>query len=100
MNRHSTRLKAADDSAWPIRVCVVVPESGFAGAGIDPHAWLTKNLGLGGYALHPAGRTSSDVVAIYFRSFQDMQRFFEAFPTLHLADDTASPLYQSPHKQR
>lgn len=100
MSRRTTPQKNADDSAWPIRVCVVVPGAGFAGAGIDPHAWLTKNLGLGGYALHPAGRISRDVMALYFRTLQDMQRFFEAFPTLQLADDTASPLYQSPHKPR
>ena len=100
MNRRSPPQKIADDMAWPIRVCIVVPGVGFSGAGIDPHAWLIKELGLGGFAWHSAGRMSRDVSAVYFRTLSDLQRFLDAFPTLQLADDTGSPLYQSPNARR
>ena len=97
MNRRSLPQKIADDRAWPIRVYVVVPGNGFSGAGIDPHAWLIKEVGLGGFAWHSAGRVSRDVSEIYFRTLEDVQRFLDAFPTLQLADDTGSPFYQSPN---
>ena len=97
MNRRSVAQKTADDRAWPIRVYVVVPGTGFSGAGIDPHAWLIKELGLGGFAWHSAGGMSRDVLAIYFRTLADLQRFLDAFPTLALGDDTGSPFYQSPN---
>ena len=100
MNRRSAAQKTADDRAWPIRVYVVVPGSGFSGAGIDPHAWLIKELGLGGFAWHSAGRMSRDVLAIYFRTLADLQRFLDAFPKLALGDDTGSPFYQSPNARR
>ena len=97
MNRRSVAQKIADDRALPIRVYVVVPWTGFSGAGIDPHAWLIKDLGIGGFAWHSAGRMSRDVLAIYFRTLADLQRFLDAFPTLQLGDDTGSPFYQSPN---
>ena len=100
MSRRSTPQKAVDDRSWPIRICIVVPGSGFSGAGIDPHSWLIKELGLSGFAYHSAGRMSRDVSAVYFRTLQDAQRFFDAFPTLQLADDTTSPLYTSPYAQK
>ena len=100
MSRRSTPQKAVDDRSWPIRVCIVVPGSGFSGEGIDPHSWLIKELGLSGFAYHSAGRMSRDVSAVYFRILQDAQCFFDAFPTLQLADDTTSPLYTSPYAQK
>jgi hypothetical protein len=100
MNRRTSPQKTADEKAWPIRVCVIVPETGFSGAGIDPHAWLVREFGYGGFALHSAGRIGRDAVAIYFRTLVDVQRFFDAFPTVQLADDTASPLYHSPYVRR
>ena len=100
MTQRSAPQRIADDRAWPIRVCVVVPGTGFSGAGIDPHGWLIKKLGLGGFAWHSAGRASRDVVAIYLRTLADVQGLFDAFPALQLADDTTSPLYQSPHARR
>ena len=100
MSRRSTPQKAFDDRSWPIRVCIVVPGSGFSGAQIDPHAWLVKELGLSGFAYHSAGRMSQNVAAVYFRTLQDAQRFFDAFPALQLADDTTSPLYTSPYAQK
>ena len=100
MTRRSSSQKIADDKAWPIRVCIVVPGNGFSGAQIDPHAWLIKELGLVGFAFHSAGRPSRDVAAIYFHNLADLRQFFDAFPTLQLADDTGSPLYQSPNVRR
>lgn len=100
MSRRSTQQKIVDDLAWPIRVCVVVPGNGFSGARIDPHAWLIRELGIGGFAWHSAGRMSRDVSAVYLRTLGDLQRFLEAFPTLQLADDTGSTLYQSPNARR
>ena len=96
MNRRSVAQKIADDRVWPIRVYVVVPGNGFSGAGIDPHAWLIKELGLAGFAWHATGRMSDHVAAVYFRTLPDLQRFLDAFPTLQLADGTGSPLYHSP----
>lgn len=100
MNRRSSPQKTADDLAWPIRVCIVVPGGGFSSAKIDPHAWLVKELGLGGFAWHSAGRVTRDVSAVYFRTLPDLQRFLDAFPSLGLADDTGSPLYQSPNARK
>lgn len=68
--------------------------------GIDPETWLSKELGLGGFASHAAGRPTRDVHAYYFRSVADLVKFFDAFPALQLADDTTSPLYQSPYVRR
>ncbi|MGV8952401.1 MAG: hypothetical protein ACOH2M_14940 [Cypionkella sp.] len=93
MTRRNTPQKIADEKTWPIRICVVVPGAGFSGEGIDRHAWFVKELGLGGFAIHPAGGPSGDVTALYFRTLADAGGFFEAFPTLRLAEDTASPLY-------
>ena len=100
MDRRSTPQKIADDMTWPIRVCVVVPGSGFSGAEINPQAWLIKELGLDGFAWHSAGRMSRDVSAVYLRKLPDLQRFLDAFPTLQLADDTGSPVYRSPDARR
>ena len=100
MSRRSTPQKTVDDRSRPIRICIVVPGDGFSGAGIDPHSWLIKELGLSGFAYHSTARMSRDVLAVYFRTLQDAQRFFDAFPTLQLADDTSSPLYTSPYAQR
>jgi hypothetical protein len=100
MTRRNTPQRIADEKAWPIRVCVIVPGSGFSGESIAPQAWLVKELGLGGFAIHPAGRPSRDVAALYFRTLADASRFLNPFPTLQLADDTTSPLYQTPHYRR
>lgn len=39
-------------------------------------------------------------MAIYLRTLADVQSLFEAFPALQHADDTTSPLYQSPNARR
>jgi hypothetical protein len=61
---------------------------GFAGAGIDPHQWLTKQHGAGGYAWHSAGSSSRDVAALYFRQIGDAAAFFDAFPQIELAAES------------
>jgi hypothetical protein len=88
MTRRSTPARDAAEKTWPIRVCIRVPGLGFSGAGIDPHRWLTKELGAQGYEMHSAGRPRSDATAIYFRTLEDAARFLAAFPMIELADNT------------
>lgn len=92
MSCRSTPAKVAADKAWPIQVYIRVPSLGFAGAGIDPHRWLTRELGPHGYALHSAGHARSESAAAYFRTLEDAARFLAAFPSLELADDTSPAL--------
>jgi hypothetical protein len=61
---------------------------GFSCAGVDPHQWLTKRLGAGGYAWHSAGSLSRDVAALYFRQIEDAAAFHAAFPQIELANET------------
>jgi hypothetical protein len=88
MTRRSNPTRDLAEKTWPIRVCIRVPELGFAGAGIDPHRWLTKELGPQGHAMYSAGRPRSESTAVYFRTLEDAASFLAAFPTLELADDT------------
>lgn len=89
MTRRPNPARDLAEKTWPIRVCIRVPSLGFAGAGIDPHRWLTKELGSQGYAMHSAGRARSESTAVYFRTLEDAARFLAAFPSLELADDTS-----------
>lgn len=88
MSRRSTPAKVAADKAWPIRVYIRVPSLGFSGAGIDPHRWLSKQLGPDGYAWHSAGSPTRDVAALYFRQIGDAAAFLAAFPQIELAAES------------
>lgn len=88
MTRRSIPARDFAEKTFPIRVCIRVPELGFAGARIDPHQWLTQQLGANGYAWHSASRPKRDVSARYFRSIEDAARILAAFPSIELADDT------------
>jgi len=90
MTRRSPPPKATADRTYPLVGYFRVPGDGTAGAGIDPHNWLQRNLGTGRYELYAAGRLSRDVMAIYFRRVADLVAFAEAHPTLELADDVGN----------
>ena len=88
MSRRAPPAKMAADKVWPIRVFIRVPSLGFSGVGIDPHQWLTKQLGPDGYALHSAGSPTRDVAAVYFRQIGNAAAFLAAFPKIELASAT------------
>ncbi|MEO0498966.1 MAG: hypothetical protein AAF205_00215 [Pseudomonadota bacterium] len=97
MVRRSTPQKKIDDGAFPIRVCLFVPEKGFGRDGDRAHAWLRDNLGWMEFAWHAAGGFPQDSVGLYFRRLADAQAFLDAFPHFELADTTRSSSYTSPY---
>lgn len=91
MARRSTSRSKVDDATFPIRVRLVVPETGF-GTRIDVMlAWL-RALPDDFYAWHSGGSGGSawavrDAVYVYFRSIDHAHGFVHAFPELELCDD-------------
>lgn len=96
MTRRSTPQKKIDDLAFPIRVKIVVPGSGFGIRLIDAHAWLRDNLPKLGFAQHAATGFHPHATAFYFRRIEDATRFLEAFPDFDLADTVAGATYTAP----
>lgn len=79
MTQRSTPQRVVDDRAFPIRVNIVTPGSGF-GQRMDVYlAWL-KQLGPEGSAWH------SD--RLYFRSLDAAAHFFAYFPEVVMSDYT------------
>ncbi len=79
----STRQPKIDDSAFPIRILVLVPEQGFAslGPGHDPHRWLMRHISAGEFAWHSGGRNPyfmQDHVAVYFRTIEAASLFLRS----------------------
>lgn len=92
MARHRSQSRAKiDDQAFPIRVRVKVPETGY-GTMIDAMiAWLRTNAE-GAHAWHPGGSgggqwTVCSTNFLYFRAIDAAQQFLAAFPGLELCDD-------------
>ncbi len=76
----------SDDSAFPVRVLIAVPERGFQLRLGDMNNWLDREVGRGNYAHHGSGRRLPDASAFYFRTTEAAFRFTEAFPDLALDD--------------
>ena len=97
MVRRTPPQKLVDDAAFPVRMMVLVPSDGF---GVQFHAdfttWLDREVGRADYAQHPAQGLGERVLAFYFRRPTPAARFLRTFPTLVLADGTASAAYASP----
>lgn len=96
----STPQAKLDEAAFPVRILVVVPETGFDRKLTEMSAWLTAHVGRGNYANHGGGRRIMrddmvDAAAFYFRDARLAAEFVEAFD-LQLADGTTSPSYSSP----
>jgi hypothetical protein len=85
MARHTYPKLRTDDLAYPIRVKVVVPGTGFGGMLDEMNAWLAANASA--TAHHPAQSSAAlHASAIYFRAIEDAEAFLAAFPKLILAD--------------
>ena len=100
MSKRSTKQQKIDDNAFPVRIVVIVPPSGFGTLLSDMVKWLDQHVGRGKYALHSAGRRVvdngiADTTAFFFVSPRAAAEFFEAFP-IQLADGTTSVSYFSP----
>ncbi len=92
------RQAKKDAQAWPVTVRVIVPVGGFHSLGCecDVHRWLDREVGRGEFATSPRRSVIGDVFEAHFRTVEMAQRFRDAFPMLHLADETESPLWRSP----
>jgi hypothetical protein len=77
-------------------VKVLAPEGGFGRLLDDAYIWLDREVGRADYAQHPAKMFSEHAVAFHFRDVEPARRFLEAFPSLILADGTATAAYTSP----
>ncbi|MDB6179077.1 SOS response-associated peptidase [Paracoccus sp. Z330] len=98
MTRRSTPQAKIDDSAFPVRVLICVPEMGFGRRSDALHEWLATRIGRGNYAWHGGGRGGTrDRIALYFREPDAASACLTAFPDLELADGTCLPGYSSPY---
>lgn len=96
MTRRSTPQAKLDEAAFPVRLRIHVPETGFGGLITDLQGWLEKNAPEG-FAWHPGGRLGMrDCNYIYFRHPSFAVAFLAAFPRLEIADGTTRPGYSSP----
>ena len=100
MGRRSTPQKQIDDRAFPVRVRIVVPETGHGSRMDAMLRWLDQELGRREFAWHSGGSgwPGFDASAVYFRHPRDAARFMEAFGELQLADGTTSAGYTSPYR--
>ena len=98
MARHTSPYRQTDDTAFPVRVKIAVPASGFGQSIHDPLIWLQSNLGSGNYAQHSVAALGGSAVGFYFRDVEGAQAFVLAFPDLVLADGTESIAYSSPSR--
>jgi putative SOS response-associated peptidase YedK len=97
MSRRSTPQKSVDDTSFPVRIKVRIPERGMGTLAGDYLGWLNRNLGPSAYANHATSCISGSATAFYFTDLGDAHSFLEAFPMLVLADSTMSPSYSSPN---
>ena len=89
-----------DESAFPVRVFILVPPTGFGDMNAM-HSWLDKHAGRASYAIHGGARSMMrDTIAAYFRDSRIAFAFLLAFPALELADGTMLPSYYSPYAPR
>lgn len=97
MTRRSTPQAKIDDSAFPVRLLICVPEMGLGSRSDALHEWLATRIGRGNYAWHAGGRGGTrDRIALYFREPDSASACLTAFPDLELADGTCLPGYSSP----
>ena len=100
MSPRSTKQQKIDDAAFPVRIVVIVPPSGFGTWLSEMVKWLDKHVGRGKYAQHSAGQrivgnSIMDTTAFFFVSPRAAAEFVDAFP-IELADGTRSAPYFSP----
>ena len=85
-----------DDVAFPIRVKVRVPETGFGVHLIEILRWLREELGEGNFARHETDSLDGEALALHFRRIEDALEFLSSFPEVSLADGTTSRMYRFP----
>lgn len=100
MSRRSTPQCKIDEAAFPVRILVEVPETGFGRKLTEMSAWLSTHIGRGNYANHSGARrfvraSVADTATFYFRDARLAADFVETF-NLQLADGTTCPTYSSP----
>ena len=101
MSRRSTPQSKIDDTAFPVRLRVVVPEYGFGPQLSAIHSWLDTTLGRGNFAHHGGGRaiaqqgTVEYTTLFYFRTAHAAAAFADAFDVT-LCDGTEAESYRSP----
>ena len=101
MSRRSDPQSKIDDGAYPVRLLIVAPESGF-GSDFDAiYRWLNQEVGRDKYAIHSAGRAPGQNgiicrIAIYLKHPKFGAALLSAFPKLELADGTLSSTYTAP----
>ena len=105
MTRRSTPQRTRDDSAFPVRIMLAAPSSGFGLLMEEMYRWLQDRTGLHGNAVHSGGRggareSSPDRMAVYFKGPQIAVDFLAAFPSLALADGTQASWYTAPRLHR
>lgn len=99
MSRRSTPQAKTDEQAFPVRVRVLTPQSGFFKLGSDNDVWnwLRRSLGLGNFATASRRTSFGDAMEVHFRCLEDATAFLERFPELALADGTMSEINTSPY---
>ncbi len=91
MARRSTSQSKIDDGTFPVRIRIVVPDTGF-GTRIDAMLEWLHRLPDRTYAWH-GGATGGSAWSVrhatnlYFRAIDDAQGFLTAFPDVELCDD-------------
>lgn len=86
-----------DNSAFPVRVKVWLPEAWNRDDYWRLEDWLYTNLDHGNYAKHPAMTMGQRSSAYFFRDADAARGFLAAFPELELADGTILPGFIEPH---
>lgn len=95
MARHTYPLRRTDDLAYPIRVKVIVPGSGFGGLLDQMNEWRQQHAP--DSAHHPGqSNAASHSSAIYFRRIEEAEAFLAAFPILKLADGVGAMEVRGP----
>ncbi len=88
MVKRSSNRNKIDDTAFPIRVKVKVPERGH-GVRLDQYSqWLASYVGVGSYAWHSGTTLGGSASSVYFRDLSEAKAFLSQFPSLELADAT------------
>lgn len=95
MVRRSSPQEKIDDSAFPVRVKLFIPENGLQRRLDDLHQWLTFEVGPGEYAVHSASGLAMDAIGVYFRDVEAARALVQAFPEMALADGTQHCVYTS-----
>ena len=96
MSRRTSPQNKTDDTAFPVRIKVIVPERGMGQDSTKHRSWLVQHLGPGNFANHAATTIAGQATAYYFRDIQSAHDFLSAFPMLVLADATSGTAYRSP----